>query len=91
MGGLFGGGASGIAAAVENLKNREHVAALRRHLNGAAPSVVEVMLHQRDRQMVNALRRKCQSGVVVAVVGLAHMDGIEREWLVQDEMARVPP
>ena len=38
---------------------------------------------------VKALRRECPSGVVVAVVGLAHMDGIEREWLAQDDLRRV--
>ncbi len=38
---------------------------------------------------MKALRRECPSGVVVAVVGLAHMDGIEREWLAQDDLRRV--
>ena len=84
LGSMFSGG--DIASAVETLKNREQVAALRRHMNSAAPSVVEVMLHQRDRLMVKNIRQKCPSGVVVAVVGLAHMDGIEKEWLMQDEM-----
>ena len=75
-----------IGDAVESLKDRAQVAALRRHLNRAAPSIVEVMLHQRDRLMVKQLRRKIPQGVVVAVVGLAHMDGIEHEWLVQDDL-----
>jgi len=57
-------------------------------MNSTAPRIVEVMLHQRDRFMVKEIRRRCPSGVVVAVVGLAHMDGIEKEWLVQDEMQR---
>lgn len=87
MMGMMSGG--GLGEAVENLKDRAQVAALRRHMNGAAPAIVEVMLHQRDRLMVKELRRKCPSGVVVAVVGLAHMDGIEREWLVQDDLRRV--
>ena len=48
------------------------------------------MLHQRDRYMVKEIRRKCPSGTVVAVVGLAHMDGIEAEWLLQDELVDAP-
>ena len=38
--------------------------------------------------MVKAIREQCPSGTVVAVVGLAHMDGIEREWLLQDDLKR---
>merc|ERR1719198_1577235 len=86
MGG-FSGGIGGMATAVEQLKNREQVAALRRFMSAGAPSVVEVMLHQRDRHMVKELRRKCPDGTVVAVVGLAHMDGIEHEWHMQDALA----
>ena len=52
-GGLFGG-VTDIASAVERLKNREQVAALRRHMSAVAPSIVEVMLHQRDRLMVRS-------------------------------------
>ena len=88
-GGLFGG-VTDIASAVERLKNREQVAALRRHMSAVAPSIVEVMLHQRDRLMVRSIRKQCPNGVVVAVVGLAHMDGIEREWLAQDDL-KLPP
>lgn len=45
--GIFSG-TGGMADAVETLKNREQVAALRRHMNTVAPSVLEVMLHQRN-------------------------------------------
>lgn len=84
MAGMLRGGS--IGDVVESLKDRAQVAALRRHLNRAAPSIVEVMLHQRDRLMVKQLRRQVPQGVVVAVVGLAHMDGIEHEWLLQDDL-----
>ena len=87
MSGLSGGMA-GIAEAVEQLKNRQQVAAMRRFMNTAAPSIVEVMLHQRDRHMVRRLRETCVSGTAVGVVGLAHMDGIEAEWMMQEEMKK---
>ncbi len=40
--------------------------------------IVQVLLHERDEFMARELRK--QSGRVVAVVGMAHMDGIERWW-----------
>ena len=61
---------------------------MRRFMNTAAPSIVEVMLHQRDRHMVRRLRETCVSGTAVGVVGLAHMDGIEAEWMMQEEMKK---
>lgn len=36
--------------------------------------------------MVRSIRQRCRSGVIVAVVGLAHMDGIESEWVIQDDL-----
>lgn len=39
---------------------------------------VKVMIHERDKLMVKRLR-EC-NGKVVGVVGMAHMDGIERLW-----------
>ena len=83
-------GAGGLAEAVEALKDRRQVAALRRFLEDAAPPVVEVMLHQRDRLMARRLRQACPRGVAVAVVGLAHMDGVEREVLAQEDLAALP-
>lgn len=39
---------------------------------------VKVMVHERDQLMVKRLL-ECE-GTVVGVVGMAHMDGIERLW-----------
>ena len=38
--------------------------------------------------MVRRLRETCVSGTAVGVVGLAHMDGIEAEWTMQEEMKK---
>ena len=37
----------------------------------------QVMLTERDAVMAKNLRRDCRSGRIVAVVGMAHMDGLE--------------
>lgn len=65
---------------LEALKTREHARMMRDWMDQAMPPVAEVMLHRRDRIMAENLRRRCGEGKVVAVVGLAHLDGIEREW-----------
>ena len=51
------------------------------------------MLHQRDRLMARRLRENCPSGTAVAVVGAAHLDGVEREWVALEELGRLraPP
>jgi pheromone shutdown protein TraB len=38
------------------------------------------MITKRDVHMAIMLRRHCGKGKVVVVVGMAHMEGIEREW-----------
>lgn len=69
-----------LAASVELIKNRRHISLFRDHMEALAPELMEVMLHQRDRMMVDNLLQGCCPGVTVAVVGMAHMDGIELEW-----------
>ena len=41
----------------------------------------KVLLHERDRHMANNLINWCGNAErIVAVVGMAHMDGIEKLW-----------
>jgi pheromone shutdown protein TraB len=49
-----------------------------RALTAALDLQVKVMVHERDELMVKRLL-ECE-GTVVGVVGMAHMDGIERLW-----------
>ena len=67
-------------ADVEALKTREAATKVRQYIMSAAPPLAEVMLHKRDKFMAAELRKKCGEGTVVAVVGIAHLDGIVREW-----------
>ena len=67
-------------AAVELLKTRRAVRALTRHMREEFPKVAAAMVDERDEIMTNGLLQKCGPGRTVAVVGMAHMDGIERRW-----------
>lgn len=64
--------------AVERLKTRETVREMMNWMEQSFPNVVKVMVHERDELMVKRLL-ECE-GTVVGVVGMAHMDGIERLW-----------
>ena len=75
----------GLESLVERLKNRERLAEFKTHLDKAVPDIMEIMLHRRDKKLFDSLlsREVTNSGstkIAVAVVGLAHMDGIERHW-----------
>ncbi|KAG0620270.1 hypothetical protein M758_4G203300 [Ceratodon purpureus] len=64
--------------AVERLKTRETVREMMHWMEQSFPAVVKAMVHERDEIMVKRLL-ECE-GTVVGVVGMAHMDGIERLW-----------
>ena len=66
-------------SAVELLKTREAVRALTGQMRREFPKVASAMLDQRDDLMTDNLLNKCK-GRTVAVVGMAHMDGIESRW-----------
>ena len=64
---------------VEQMKSRDTVRTIIQELNTMAPEVVRVMLTERDAYMANGLHTLRQSyPKVVAVMGLAHIDGVER-------------
>eukprot|EP00965_Chrysotila_dentata_P089643 2959471-Pleurochrysis_carterae.AAC.4 len=72
-------GHTSIEQAIESLKSRRHLRLAIEYVSECAPSVVDVMLHQRDQFMVDRLSNM-QGQRVVAVVGLAHMKGMEQRW-----------
>lgn len=73
---------------VETIKNREHARLMTGWMKQAMPDIADIMLHKRDHVMASNLRKHCGKGKVVAVVGLAHVDGIEREWEALDNSLR---
>ena len=75
----MGGSMDNIEHIVENLKTRRHIREMREYLAYQMPKIARVFVDERDEIMVEALLR-CKGERVVAVVGMAHMDGIERRW-----------
>eukprot|EP01025_Chloroclados_australasicus_P050433 TRINITY_DN5792_c0_g1_i1.p2 TRINITY_DN5792_c0_g1~~TRINITY_DN5792_c0_g1_i1.p2 ORF type:complete len:217 (-),score=19.68 TRINITY_DN5792_c0_g1_i1:490-1140(-) len=67
-----------IEAYTEALKNRRYARLLLDYMRETTPEIVHVLIDERDEHMTQVLRGL--KGRVVAVVGLAHMDGIERQW-----------
>lgn len=89
---MFGGLISGTTDPkdfVERIKTRDRAQELSRSLQQSFPSVYNVMITKRDIHMAQMLRKYCSKGKVVAVVGMAHVEGIEREWEVLDKTVRV--
>ena len=72
------------ARAVETLKTRKATAAMAAAMRAQFPKVARAMLDQRDdvmtERLLEAARERGGEKKIVAVVGMAHMDGIERRW-----------
>ncbi|KAL7540959.1 hypothetical protein ACHAWF_006826 [Thalassiosira exigua] len=65
---------------VESIKTRENAKQMTNYLKQSFPSIHHVMITNRDVYMAKMLRKHCLEGRVVACVGMAHVEGIEREW-----------
>ena len=68
---------AGLTVAVEALKERASVRALMGTLKTELPEVYRAMIEERDAYMSASLLG-CKSKVIVGVVGIGHLDGIER-------------
>lgn len=80
---IFGGLLSGQNdpnEIVEMIKTRDHAKKMTTYLSRSFPPVYDAMITKRDIHMAKMLRQHCSNGKVVAVVGIAHVEGIEREW-----------
>lgn len=67
-----------LAAFVETLKSRDNVRAIMTQLREVAPALAQVMLTERDVYMATGIDTLNQFGAIVAVMGIAHMDGVEQ-------------
>jgi hypothetical protein len=63
---------------VELVKTRENVRKIMAVVQDAAPEIYMAMVGERDAYMADGLNRLEPFNTIVAVVGLAHVDGIER-------------
>jgi pheromone shutdown protein TraB len=79
-GASFGGGFEALfsEASLEAMKDRRRIRAMRAHFEKIAPEMMEALLHERDEIMAKRIQSCPPDGSVVAVVGMAHMDGLER-------------
>ena len=62
------------------LKQRDNVRALSQYLKSELPPLYTALIAERDEYMANSLLQS-PGKRMVAVTGLAHMDGIERRFL----------
>ena len=63
---------------VETLKQKETVKQLMNRLKATSPEVYMAMVGERDVYMANGLNQLSNIKCTVAVMGLAHVDGVER-------------
>lgn len=63
---------------VEALKTRAMARDMAHFLREASPKLAQALIDERDEILTKSLRKL--QGRVVGVVGLAHLDGIERRW-----------
>lgn len=66
-----------LSSFVESIKTRESVRKIMGQLGELAPALVQVMLTERDAYMAAGLDTLNGYSVIVAVMGIAHMDGVE--------------
>ena len=69
---------SSLSGFVENLKTRENVRKIINELRDQAPALVSAMLDERDAYMAAGLDILTDKQVICAVMGIAHVDGVER-------------
>jgi len=84
----MGDNAADISVAMEALKERSSVRTLMASLQQELPEVYKAMIEERDAYMTASLLG-CGSQTIVGVVGIGHLDGIERN-LGREGFVRVP-
>jgi hypothetical protein len=63
---------------IETVKAKENVRLLMANLEKAAPEIYNAMVRERDMYMADGLDSLNQFESIVAVMGIAHVDGVER-------------
>lgn len=66
-----------LSTYVEAIKTRENVGRIMQQLREVAPALVQVMLTERDAYMAAGLNSLQDEEVIVAVMGIAHQQGVE--------------
>jgi pheromone shutdown protein TraB len=66
-----------MTAYVETMKAKENVRQIMSQLRRAAPELYEALVAERDAYMANGLDKLSIYPTIVAVMGIAHVDGVE--------------
>ena len=66
-----------MAAYVETMKAKENVNVIMGQLKRVAPEIYQALVAERDAYMANGLDKLNAFPVIVAVMGIAHVDGVE--------------
>lgn len=74
---------------IESLKTREAARAMSETIRKVNPGVAAALIDERDQILAKSLLSV--KGKVVGVVGLAHLDGIEKRWLQEMESSSTKP
>eukprot|EP00276_Gloeochaete_wittrockiana_P011447 CAMPEP_0184652764 /NCGR_PEP_ID=MMETSP0308-20130426/10471_1 /TAXON_ID=38269 /ORGANISM="Gloeochaete witrockiana, Strain SAG 46.84" /LENGTH=245 /DNA_ID=CAMNT_0027087837 /DNA_START=167 /DNA_END=901 /DNA_ORIENTATION=+ len=64
---------------IEGMKQRSIMRAMNAWMKQSSPDLYRVMVEERDLVLTRALKG-CEGERVVGVVGIGHLDGIERNW-----------
>ena len=66
-----------MSAYVETMKAKENVNVIMGQLKRVAPEIFQALVAERDAYMANGLDKLNAFPVIVAVMGIAHVDGVE--------------
>ena len=66
-----------FASYVETMKAKENVKLLMTNLKQSAPEIYRALVAERDEFMADGLDKLNQFQLIVAVMGIAHVDGVE--------------
>lgn len=70
--------AATMSSFVEAMKTKDNVKNIMKELKKAAPELYEALVGERDLFMAEGMDRLAQFDSMVCVMGLAHLDGVER-------------
>jgi len=63
---------------VETMKTKENVKQIMNQLNAAAPELYQALVGERDVYMAEGMDKAYMYEDMVSVMGLGHLDGVER-------------
>ena len=70
--------ASTLSSFVETMKTKENVKNVMKSMKLAAPELYEALVGERDLYMADGMDKLEQFESMVSVMGIAHLDGVER-------------